>query len=780
MIKSSIYMLQAVLITLTLFWSVCTWAVVPYINYQGKLTDSLGAPVNDPALVMKFTIWLDPTSEDIADLIFEEKHSVNVTNGIYNVMLGSDSGGLGDPINFSSNYELWLEVSVDGETLSPRTSITSVPSAIWADMAADAETLAGMDATAFVAASEYNLHTADPSAHHSKYTHTDAVTAMGVKADTNPLNHDKTTSFTELTGQAADAQIPSTVIRLSDLISHSLSPSVHHAKYADADALAAIQATDGAGSTLDADLLDGQHASEIIDAAADEVRTPISSLPFIISASGSYYLTADLNLSGTAANGITVAADNVTIDFMGFSISGPGSGTGNGIYLYNRSNVEIRNGTIAGFGSVGVYESGLAAKSHRIVEVRVLGNGGTGMMLRGSGNLIKDCTVRDNGGYGIYGGSGSTITGNTSFNNNSIGIVSDTGSTIRGNAVRSNGGIGISLNDFCTVTGNTVHENTFSGIQSQRGSTILNNTVAENNQANLPAYSGIQVSFDSQIKGNTLNGNLQNNIKVLDAGNTIEGNMVSNSNNGIYFVSPDNSMSGNRFFGNTVDCAGSVVSSMPPVPIQYLPYIITSSGQYYLTGNLSLTDTSAHGIAVNADDVIIDLKDYKITGPGAAGAGSGIYIGDQTNVQIKNGSIGNFGDTGIRSNANSFWDPSYHRVVNIKAVYNGGDGIQLYGTSTFVKECTALYNGGNGVRVMGSAHVEKCNASHNGAHGIYATSSSVIIDNIANNNFGNGISTVGSLIDRNTARFNNQHGENLYVNITSSSSNEYGVNQDSD
>src|ERR1700733_13714764 len=48
-------------------------------------------------------------------------------------------------------------------------------------------------------------------------------------------------------------------------------------------------------------------------------RTLISSLPFTISAPGSYYLTANLTVTGTG-NGIVVTADNVTIDLNGFAM----------------------------------------------------------------------------------------------------------------------------------------------------------------------------------------------------------------------------------------------------------------------------------------------------------------------------------------------------------------------------------------------------------------------------------------------------------------------------
>ena len=63
--------------------------------------------------------------------------------------------------------------------------------------------------------------------------------------------------------------------------------------------------------------------AQTIDEA--EPRTPISSLPYIITQPGSYYLTSDLTMT-TDVNGITVDANHVTIDLMGFSLIGPGQG----------------------------------------------------------------------------------------------------------------------------------------------------------------------------------------------------------------------------------------------------------------------------------------------------------------------------------------------------------------------------------------------------------------------------------------------------------------------
>ena len=120
--------------------------------------------------------------------------------------------------------------------------------------------------------------------------------------------------------------------------------------------------------------------------------TRINSLPFTIKAPGAYYLGGNLSYSGSDT-AITVDAglNHVTLDLMGFTISGSGSGI-IGIWMNNSKNVEIRNGTVTAF-STGIYENGFSAKAHRILNVRAVGNT-TGIMLYNTGHLVKGCEVR--------------------------------------------------------------------------------------------------------------------------------------------------------------------------------------------------------------------------------------------------------------------------------------------------------------------------------------------------------------------------------------------------
>jgi hypothetical protein len=151
------------------------------------------------------------------------------------------------------------------------------------------------------------------------------------------------------------------------------------------------------------------------------VGTKITYLPHTINSAGFYYLGKDLTSTGY---GIIINVNNVTIDLMGFSINGSGGNVLQGIEMYGRNNVEVRNGTVKSF-YYGIQEHQAEGSNHRIVNVRCLGNILTGISLAGNNHLIKGCTVTDSGnssGGGIdLQGSGSVI-GNTVYTSSGTGI----------------------------------------------------------------------------------------------------------------------------------------------------------------------------------------------------------------------------------------------------------------------------------------------------------------------------------------------------------------------
>ncbi len=90
------------------------------INYQGLAKDNVGNPLNG-SFPMTFRIW--NSSSDGSQLWTETHPSVTVSEGLFKVVLGSQGAGL--PQSVFSGAEAWLEVAVNGETITPRNQFTA-------------------------------------------------------------------------------------------------------------------------------------------------------------------------------------------------------------------------------------------------------------------------------------------------------------------------------------------------------------------------------------------------------------------------------------------------------------------------------------------------------------------------------------------------------------------------------------------------------------------------------------------------------------------------------
>ncbi|MBN2378031.1 MAG: right-handed parallel beta-helix repeat-containing protein [Sedimentisphaerales bacterium] len=183
------------------------------------------------------------------------------------------------------------------------------------------------------------------------------------------------------------------------------------------------------------------------------------------------------------------------------------------------------------------------------------------------------------------------------------------------------------------------------------------------------------------------------------------------------------------------------VQPRKPIPGSLSPtgnFIISQPGSYYLTGE---RHCSGYGISIQCDNVTVDLMGYNLVGPGVgAGGYSGFYIVDQTNIEIRNGTIRDFGYAGINEN-NTNLKGKGHRIINIRVVGNGQSGIRIKGTSHLVKNCSAIDNGGSGFELPDSGNtVINCVAYKNGNFGITTGDAGIISDNNCYDNGMSGIS----------------------------------------
>lgn len=196
----------------------------------------------------------------------------------------------------------------------------------------------------------------------------------------------------------------------------------------------------------------------VVGGGGPRVGTRITGVPYTISSPGFYYLGSNLSISISSGSAISVNADNVTLDLMGFELinTAAGVGSSNGILMSGRSNVEIRNGTVRGF-LVGIYEdASQTGAKHRISNIRAVANW-YGIWLEGQDHQVNACTGA-NGQIGIFIGSGM-ITGSVATNNAVHGIeMLGTGSLIN-NIANNNVNTG-----FLFGTGNVmVDRNSASG-----------------------------------------------------------------------------------------------------------------------------------------------------------------------------------------------------------------------------------------------------------------------------------------------------------------------------
>jgi len=123
----ALFALAAALVAAT---AVIAAADVPQmINYQGRLTDDAGEPINGTAAIT-FTICADSLG---SACLWDETHpAVTVEDGLFNVILGSLI-----PIHYSvfDGEERWMGFLVDGEPVEPHRRLISMPYAHWAAVA---------------------------------------------------------------------------------------------------------------------------------------------------------------------------------------------------------------------------------------------------------------------------------------------------------------------------------------------------------------------------------------------------------------------------------------------------------------------------------------------------------------------------------------------------------------------------------------------------------------------------------------------------------------------
>ena len=191
--------------------------------------------------------------------------------------------------------------------------------------------------------------------------------------------------------------------------------------------------------------------------------------PVTLSRPGSYILAGNLRVPDGNTTAIVIASDHVTLDLGGYAILGPvdcsggtpcvGAGVGHGITTANvRFNITIRNGTVQGFGKLGIYVIG---DSHLIEYIHARSNGGVGIAIEisadNAGSIVQFNTVQRNGDHGLFLSKG-IARHNVADVNGASGIVVVTGS-VTNNVATRNRFVGLSLGVKGAYLENVLDEN---------------------------------------------------------------------------------------------------------------------------------------------------------------------------------------------------------------------------------------------------------------------------------------------------------------------------------
>ncbi|HWX23277.1 MAG TPA: right-handed parallel beta-helix repeat-containing protein [Candidatus Binatia bacterium] len=408
-----------------------------------------------------------------------------------------------------------------------------------------------------------------------------------------------------------------------------------------------------------------------------EPRTPISSLPFTISAPGSYYVTTNLTGPGGPA-GITVAADDVTIDLNGFFLAGLLGGGNSAIGVSGtHTNLTVRNGSLRDWDSYGVATPNTIGGHYERLHCSRIGLGGLNV---GNDSLVLDSVIQRSptsliSFAGILTGTGCVVRNCVVFGSAGIGIQAGGGSTVSSCTVEYPIGTGISVGTDSIVTGCAVNSGAAVGIAAAQQSSVLDCN-AGNNSA-----SGISAGYGATIRNCTANFNGGAGIALFDAGVVQNCTTRQNSNHGIA-AGNSSTVSGSTAVANTN--IGILVGNGATVShctlAANLNGILTGNNCTIIACSSSLN--SSNGIFAA---LACSIKDCNVSSNSASGIRASSYC-------LISGNLANRNAVGLTNNANIYVTADDNQIMDNNATF-GGPGIKTdSGYNLIVKNKATVNN----------------------------------------------------------------------------------------
>jgi len=400
------------------------------------------------------------------------------------------------------------------------------------------------------------------------------------------------------------------------------------------------------------------------------------------------------NIGPCDSHGIIIERDNIILDGVGYVLQGTVGYEFNGIVLFGRNNVTVKNMKVEEFGAYGIY---VRLSSLSVIVGNNITNNTLGINLRNSShNFIYGNFITANSQFGVYFSyssnntiyenniindrmgvfldyysSNNIISGNNITANNENGVVFAYSShnSVYGNKIINNG-YGVSL---IHSSNNTVYENNVTA-NSQYGVYLnyysSNNTVYENNITANNMY-GVQINYyslNNSVYGNNISANGMRGVYLnyYSSNNRIYGNNVSTNNQyGVIFANSSN----NTVYENEITNNEYGVVLWDSLNNTVYENNVTSNSYGICLGYSSNNTVCGNNIMNNGAGIDLDSSSNNNT----------VYhndFSDNSQQVYRPGGLGNIWDFGYPSGGN-YWS-DYSGTDQFRGIYQnetGSDGI---------------------------------------------------------------------------------------------------------
>ncbi len=506
-------------------------------------------------------------------------------------------------------------------------------------------------------------------------------------------------------------------------------------------------------------------------------------------------VTKTCTLTTDLTETVQIDSNGVTLDGNGHTITG--SNTGNGVYLWSRSGVTIKNLNVKNF-YTGIYLS--SSTNNTLNGNNAMNNNYRGIyLIYSSNNTLSQNKASNNfdSGISLYSSSNNTLNGNNANSNPGIGIslysTSNNNTLSENNATNNNYGIYLVSSSNNTLVGNNAANNIINGyfggtgisLSSSSNSTLSGNDVSNNNNLGISLYS----SNNNTLSGNDVSNNNYGIYLVSSSNNTLSGNDASNNGNefssygyGISLYGSNNTLSGNmmtgnkynfKLYGNNDSDFDNQIDTSNLVDGRPIYYVIKASDTTYDSSSNAGTFYCISCINVTIKNLNLNKNSI------------GVYLWNSSQSRIENVSASNNDDDGI------FLSSSNNNTMIDNNASNNGNDFSSHGYGLLLESSSNNILRGNnvnsnihgGIFLLDSSNntVTDNNANSNWfwlpvSYGISLSSSNnnTLSGNNAENNNGNGISLSSSR--NNTLSENNASNNNVGISLSSSSNNTLSEN----